>query len=138
MKPLLLNIRLIEMIEASNLAGQIEISGGRCVLPTGLEPITIPTVGLAECSSTAKLENKTTIHAVSLKARLCSDLLLIYRRAAYILHTVTGEQYLLGIGEQPHPVLLKSLDMPSSPADPSGWQISINWESPVGLLAIVG
>lgn len=48
MKPLLLNIRLIEMIEASNLAGQIEISGGRCVLPTGLEPITIPTVGLAD------------------------------------------------------------------------------------------
>lgn len=138
MKPLLLNINFIDIIDASDLVGQIVICGSRCVLPSGLASATLPIVGLAECSSTSRVENKTIIHSVSLKARLCHEQEGTFWPWAFILHTVTGARYLLGIGEQPHPVLLESLDMPSSPADPSGWQISINWESPVGLLAIVG
>ncbi len=138
MKPLLLNIAKIEMMEASGLADQIVISESSCVLPTGLSTVTLPLVSLAECSSAAKLENKTIIHSVSLKGRLCANPVIVFRRFAFILHTVTGARYLLGIGEQPHPALLKSLDMPAAPSDPSGWQLNVSWESPVGLLAIMG
>ena len=88
----------------------------------------LPTVKLSSVKDTLSLEDHGIKHTVELKATLCGDEspLSPYTDYAFLLHSVSGEKYLLGSNGDTQPTVLTELNAPSSAAEVSGMTLTVS------------
>ncbi len=137
MKPLLLNIRYIQTIDASKLANCHTVPGVGIFLRMWRNFSTLPLTDLAEYSVESSLESngRTYKHAVS--AHLDDYVNLDYGHWCYLLTTVDGHRYLVGNNEHPYPVSNTTMSMPAGKTEKSGCTLSVTYTDTLGLMPVL-
>ena len=138
MKQILQNINKVEFIETRRLHNIVLLSDHEVNLRYWRNFKEICIVGLADMEVADTEENGSRLTTVKLSFRIASDFQLDNRRLAWRVTTVTGEQYLIGIDEQPYPIVTFSDSFPDKPTSPGGKTITVTWQTPLNLLKIMG
>lgn len=88
----------------------------------------LPTVKLSSVKDTLSLEDHGIKHTVELKATLCGDESPLSPSTdyAFLLHSVSGQKYLLGSHGDTQPTVLTELNAPSSAAEVSGMTLTVS------------
>lgn len=138
MQPLLLLIREIAVIPARELR-HITIAHGLGVYLRywrNFRPL--PVSDLAKLNVVSHDENGAKIHSSTLEAFLsCSGFDDCESPLAFLLTTVTGERFLLGGYDGPHPAIATTSIFPDRPSEPSGVRITVELSDTIGLLPVL-
>lgn len=137
MKQLLQNINKVEYIEPRYLLNVQLVKNDKVVLRYWRNFTSYPLAGLAKVEVDEAVDDGTRLTTIKLTARAACLHDFPMRELCWRVTTVTGEQYLIGLNEQPFPVTVVSNDFPDSPTDRSGQQVSVTWKTPLSLLRIV-
>lgn len=137
MQQRLQNIKKIEYIEPRYLQNVVVVHSDKVYLSYWRNFIHWPIAGLAQVEVDEAVDNGSRITTVKLTARSACELEHDQRQLCWRVTTVTGEQYLIGLPEQPFPITIVSNDFPDSPTEKSGQQVTVTWKTPTSLLKIM-
>lgn len=136
MAQLLLNICSLSIIEVSQLTSSTIIPG-KGILLGEQEFNEIPIVGLAKCEVSSKVDNKSRTFTTVLSARLCSQFDAREKNFAFLARSVNGDRYLIGTALRPYPLINTTNTLPSSPTEPSGCSLMVEYTDTTGLLRVL-
>ena len=94
-------------------------------------------VGLASVEVSQNIENNSRLTTVKLTAHTTADFNVDHRRLAWRVTTVDGNQYLIGINEQPFPVTTVADHFPDKATERSGKTVTATWQTNLDLLKIM-
>lgn len=109
-------INKIETIEAHQLASSIFIPGTGVFLESGLVFQRLDTVGLSLLDISDKIESKSRIITQKLTSYLPERFEVANRKYCFLITSVSGEQFLIGTGERPYPIVTFTDTTPDSTA----------------------
>lgn len=93
--------------------------------------------GMASCEASESIEDGSRLTTVRLTAHTADDFQVDNRRLCWRITTVEGEQFLIGLDEQPWPVTTVVDTFPDKATERSGKTITVTWTTALGLLKIV-
>lgn len=93
--------------------------------------------GLAQVEVSEAVEDGSRLTTVRLTAHTAEDWHVDNRRLCWRVTTVDGRQYLIGLAEQPWPVVTVADAYPDKATERSGKTLTVTWTTPLGLLRIV-
>ena len=93
--------------------------------------------GLAQVEVSEAVEDGSRLTTVRLTAHTTEDWHVDNRRLCWRVTTVDGRQYLIGLDEQPWPVVTVADAYPDKATDRSGKTVTVTWTTPLGLLQII-
>lgn len=93
--------------------------------------------GLAQVEVSETVEDGSRLTTVRLTAHTTEDWHVDNRRLCWRVTTVDGRQYLIGLDEQPWPVVTVADAYPDRATDRSGKTVTVTWTTPLGLLQII-
>lgn len=135
--PILLNVSGISAIPAMLLDNITIIPDLGVMLNYWRNFAYLPLASLARVEVASKVEDKCNLFTVSLSARLTADFLVKDRHLAFLISCVDGSKYLLGTADAPYPVANTSVVFPDKTSDVSGWQLTVEYTSAMGLLRVL-
>ncbi len=131
------NIKSVSVIEAKDLVNVHYLAGIGAFLGHWRPFDELPVVGLAECSVTSAIENRSRIFTTKLTAHLSSHFDVAGRNLCFMVRTVEGERYLIGMAESPYPAVNTEDIMPGRTSDKSGCMLSVEYKDTIGLLPVL-
>lgn len=137
MKPLLLNVRYVQAIAARRLMNCTVIPGVGIMLNMWRAWTALPVVGLGEYTIESSLENNGHTYSHTLKAHLEEQFDLSVDHFCYLLTTIDGHRYLIGLNEHPYPITNITLSMPSSETEKSGCTLSVTYTDTLGPMPVL-
>ncbi len=93
--------------------------------------------GLASCEVSETVEDGYRLTSIRLTAHTTEDFHVDNRRLCWRITTVDGRQYLIGLDEQPWPVVTVADAYPDKTTDRSGKTVTVTWATRLGLLEII-
>lgn len=93
--------------------------------------------GLASCEVSEAIEDGTRVTTIRLTAHTTEDFHVDNRRLCWRITTVDGRQFLIGLDEQPWPVVTVADAYPDKATDRSGKTVTVTWTTRLGLLEII-
>lgn len=137
MKPILSNLKKIEVIETRLLQNMTVIPGTGVMLNFWRNFNELPLVNLASMEIVSKVENKSRLFTTSIKALLSEHFDIASRKLAFLVTTVDGDRYLVGTNESPFPVANTTDSFPEKENEPSGCTLSVEYTDTLGLLPVL-
>lgn len=137
MTQLLQNINRVEFIETRYLNGIVLLSDHEVSLQYWRNFTELCLVGLASVEVSQNIENNSRLTTVKLTAQTTSDFNVDHRRLAWRVTTVDGNQYLIGINEQPFPLTTVADNFPDKATERSGKTVTATWQTNLDLLKIM-
>lgn len=93
--------------------------------------------GMASCEVSESIEEGARLTAIRLTAHTTEDFHVDNRRLCWRITTVDGRQFLIGLDEQPWPVVTVADAYPDKATERSGKTITVAWTTQLGLLRII-
>ena len=93
--------------------------------------------GMASCEVSEAVEDGYRLITVRLSAHTTTDFHVDNRRLCWRITTVDGRQYLIGLDEQPWPVVTVADAYPDKATERSGKTVTVTWTTQLGLLEII-
>lgn len=93
--------------------------------------------GMAQVEVSEAVDDGYRLTTVRLTAHTTEDWHVDNRRLCWRVTTVDGRQFLIGLDEQPWPVVTVADAFPDKATERSGKTITVTWTTPLGLLHIV-
>lgn len=93
--------------------------------------------GMAQVEVSEAVDDGYRLTTVRLTAHTTEDWHVDNRRLCWRVKTVDGRQFLIGLDEQPWPVVTVADAFPDKATERSGKTITVTWTTPLGLLHIV-
>lgn len=93
--------------------------------------------GFASCEASESVEDGSRLTTVRLTMHTSDDFWVDDRHLCWRITTTQGNQYLIGLDEQPWPVATVVDTYPDKTTERSGKTITVTWTTPLGLLRIV-
>lgn len=93
--------------------------------------------GMAQVEVSEAVDDGYRLTTVRLTAHTTEDWHVDNRRLCWRVTTVDGRQFLIGLDEQPWPVVTVADAYPDKATERSGKTITVTWTTPLGLLNIV-
>lgn len=93
--------------------------------------------GMAQVEVSEAVDDGYRLTTVRLTAHTTEDWHVDNRRLCWRVTTVDGRQFLIGLDEQPWPVVTIADAYPDKATERSGKTITVTWTTPLGLLNIV-
>lgn len=93
--------------------------------------------GMAQVEVSEAVDDGYRLTTVRLTAHTTEDWHVDNRRLCWRVTTVDGRQFLIGLDEQPWPVVTVADAYPDKATERSGKTITVTWTTPLGLLHIV-
>lgn len=137
MTQLLQNINRVEFIDPRYLNGIVLMSDSEVSLQYRRNFIELDIVGLASIEVSQTTENGSRLSTVKLMALTTTPFKVGNRRLAWRVTTITGNQYLIGINEQPFPISTVTENFPDKATEQSGTTVKVEWKTPLTLLEII-
>lgn len=137
MEPILLYARSLAVIDAARLRAILFIPGEGVLLRHDLPFKELPLVGLAECRCASKVSDKSRIYETSVSAALSEPFAAGTRPQAFLITTVYGERFLVGMAEPPYPQTATSTSMPGRVADAAGYTLSVELKDTRGFSRVL-
>lgn len=137
MKPILSNLKKIEVIETRLLQNTTIIPGLGVMLNFWRNFTELPLVNLASMETVSKVENKSRLFTTSIKALLFENFDVANRKLAFMVTTVDGDRFLVGTNESPFPVANTTYTFPEKESDPSGCTLTVEFTDTLGLLPVL-
>lgn len=137
MKPILSNLKKIEVIETRLLQNMTIIPGLGVMLNFWRNFTELPLVNLASMETVSKVENKSRLFTTSIKALLYEHFDVANRKLAFMVTTVDGDRFLVGTNESPFPVANTNDTFPEKESDPSGCTLTVEYTDTLGLLPVL-
>lgn len=137
MKPILSNIKKIEVIETQDLQNLTVIPRTGVYLNFLRDFAELPLVNLASMEIVSKVENKSRLFTTTIKALLTEHFDTANRKLALRVTTVDGERYLVGTEESPFPVVNTTDTFPEKESDTSGCTLSVEYTDTLGPLLVL-
>ena len=134
---ILKNIKSVSVIEAKDLANVHFVPGIGAFLDHWRPFDELPVVGLAECSVASAIENRSRVFTTKLTAHLSAHFDVAGHDLCFMIGTVDGERYLIGMSESPYPVVNTEDVMPDRASDKSGCILSVEYKDTLGLLPVL-
>lgn len=138
MLQILHNITNIKSVDPATLSGCLFMRDHRVAVPVNLNASQLPLIGLADCTVTTKIENKTLIYTTTLTATLWGNPEIAGQRRAFVLETIDGTSYLLGTDLHPYPLAQITENLPGNANDPSIVTLKVEYSDLRGLSRIIG
>lgn len=137
MKQILRNIVSVSYIDARILQDMTVIPGMGAILGDDFNFISLPIVGLAGCEVTSRNDDRVPTFTSVLSCLLSEDFDPANRPIVFLLVTLQGERYLLGHQEPPFPIISSVSSLPAKMSEPSGYRLTAQWSSTLGLLRLL-
>lgn len=137
MKPILSNLKKIEVIETRLLQNMTIIPGLGVMLNFWRNFTELHLVYLASMETVSKVENKSRLFTTSIKALLSEHFDVANRKLAFMVTTVDGDRFLVGTNESPFPVANTTDTFPEKESDPSGCTLTVEYTDTLGLLPVL-
>lgn len=137
MKPILSNLKKIEVIETRLLQNMTVIPGIGVMLNFWRNFTELPLVNLASMETVSKVENKSRLFTTSIKALLSEHFDVANRKLAFMVTSVDGDRFLVGTNESPYPIANTIDTFPEKESDPSGCTLSVEYTDTIGLLPVL-
>lgn len=136
---MLLHINRIDYTRADMLGWPLHILETNCVhFPNPTPWYQLPTVGLSTLEETTERDKGIFFYNVKLTARLCGTRLDLPRvPLSFRLHTASGEQFLLGLDQPPHPLTMLHLTTTDNAAEPSVYSLEVTHKTDWALPRII-
>ena len=93
--------------------------------------------GLASCEVSEAIEDGSRVTTVRLTVHTTEDFHVDNRRLCWRITTVDGRQFLIGMDEQPWPVVTVADAYPDKATERSGKTVTVTWTTHLGLLEII-
>ncbi|WP_297071293.1 hypothetical protein [uncultured Duncaniella sp.] len=137
MKQLLRNIVKVSYIDARILQDITVIPGMGIFLGDDFNFIPLKLVGLGGCEISSVTEDRVPVFTSVLTCLLSEDFDPANRPLAFLMTTLQGERFLLGTSEPPFPIVTSVSSLPAKMSEPSGYRLTAQWSSTLGLLRIL-
>lgn len=137
MKPILKNIIEVAVADVRHFKDITVIPGTGVKIERLHYFQPLPLVGLAACSDTSKIVNKSRIYTVTLTALLSSGFDDCCRNLLFLLTTADGSRYVLGCDERPYPTISTTYSYSGKTTEASGCTMTVEWVSTHGLLRVI-
>lgn len=137
MKHILKNIVRVSYIDARVLQDVTVIPGMGAILGDDFNFIRLSVVGLAGCEISSRTEDRVPTFTSVLNCLLSEDFDPANRPLAFLLVTLQGERFLLGTAEPPYPIVSSVTVLPAKTSEPSGYRLTAQWSSTLGLLKLL-
>lgn len=130
-------VNRIEAIEASQLSSATVIKRTGIVLPEGADFTEMKIVGLASIEMSDKISNKQRIFTTKLVAFLPEKVEIANHKLCFRARTVQNEEFLIGTGSRPFPVVELSDSIPGSVSTKCGCTLTVTYTSTIPMLSIL-
>lgn len=137
MKQKIIYIKKIEIVDVANIKKFVRVLDDLVCAEFYSDPEVLPLVGLAKCSTSTSLHNKTIEWATCLTAKLSESFRLENRRIAIILSATNGEQYIIGGRTKPYPLVNSSASHPDKSSDPIEYLLTAEFSDSFGLTRVL-
>lgn len=137
MKPILQNIKKIQVIEARLLQNLTIIPGMGVLMNYWRNFTDLPLANLASMETVSKVDNKSRLFTTSIKALLTDHFDVDNRRLAFLVTTVSGDRFLVGTNESPFTISNTSDVFPDKDTEASGCTLSVEYTDTLGLLPVL-
>lgn len=137
MKPILQNIKKIQVIEARLLQNLTIIPGTGVMMNYWRNFTDLPLANLASMETVSKIDNKSRLFTTSIKALMTKHFEVDNRRLAFMVTTVSGDRFLVGTHESPFPITNTSDVFPDKETEVSGCTLSVEYTDTLGLLPVL-
>lgn len=136
MKQIFQNINKVEYIETKHLNGIILLSNHEVSLQYWRNFKKLCIVGLASVEVSQTIEDGSRLTSIKMEALTTENFHVDHRRLAWRVTTVEGQQFLIGVNEQPYPITTVADSYPDRATDRSGKTITVTWKTPLEMLEI--
>ena len=82
-------------------------------------------------------ENNQKVFTTTATFKTCDKIPLTVRQVAFRLTSIDGQQYMIGTGSRPYPIIKERNPFPEKPADGSLKTVTITWKALMPMLLII-
>lgn len=130
-------IRSIAFAEVSAITDFVRVLGDMAVVSIKSEPTDLPLVGLAKCTVSSSVENKSRLWSTVLSARLSELFIADDRHLIFLLTATDGQKYIIGTNSKPQPLVNSSASMPDRSSEPVAYDLSVEYSDIFGLTRLL-
>ena len=130
-------IKKVEIIDVSNIKNYIRVLNDLVCVDLYSAPEELPLVGLAKCSSSSSLNNKSVEWTTSLSAKLSDSFRLENRRLVLLLSATNGDQFIIGSRTRPYPLINSSTMHPDRSSDSIEYLLTAEYTDSFGLTRVL-
>ena len=132
-----LNIKKVQVLKTVQLTNTTFVDGKGIMLKYWRPWESLPIVGNATYTVTPTVENNTVTYEHTVSAWMDEPYEEGNFSHAVLLTTVEGDEYEIGTQEQPYCIFTCEASMPGEDSGRCGYQLTIKYRSPLGLLKVI-
>lgn len=134
----LVHINKIEFIRSSELSGLIRVTNSSCRIPSDVNFTEInEIVNLVGVKMEDESQKGETVYTTTVTFQTKRKDVVRWKRIAFRLTSIDGNQFLVGTGSRPYPVVKENNTFPEKPGDSTLKTVTITWRSLLPMLYIV-
>ena len=133
----LVHVHKIEMADASNLGSLRVVGEASCRFKSLAVFSEIHIHELVGVTIEDSYENNQKVYTTTATFKTCDKMPLTVRQVAFRLTSVSGQQYMIGTGSRPYPIIKESNPFPEKPADSTLKTVTITWKAPLPMLLVI-